>query len=92
MILLNSGITQHMKPMQSSNFVSSVAAVLLLYVLNAFILVFLVSGVSKIVMLLFAIMPFIIGKCTEYKTHGFYSNIQSFTVFCSIIYTMYLFV
>lgn len=90
MILLDCGITKHMKPMRASDFVSSVAVTLILYVINALVLVFLFSGISRIIMLGFAAMPFIVGKFAEYKYHKIFTTIQNLIVVCGIIYIVNL--
>jgi len=86
LILLNAGISDRMKPMKSSDYVSFVAVVLLLYIVNAIILFFLLTGVSRFYTLLFAAVPFLIGKLTEYRTLKRNAVIQIVIIFCSIIY------
>ncbi len=68
-----------------SPFVSSIAIFLLLYVFFEFILAIFVSGlINKLVIILFALSPFLIGKIVTYKKLKFYSIIQILCVILSI--------
>ena len=70
-------ITEKMKPMQLSNYVSSVAGVMFAYVVNAFLLILVIPDVySKILMAAFGIIPFMIGSVVSYHKLKFYSIIQ----------------
>ena len=84
--LLYFGITDKMKPMKASDYISFVSGTLLLYVINAILLILLLNGINKLYILLFAAVPFIIGKLTEYKTMKKFAVIQIVLIFCSIIY------
>ena len=68
-----------------SPFVSSIAIFLLLNELFAIILVCVVPGmINKLVIILFALSPFLIGKIVTYKKLRFYSIIQILCVILSI--------
>ena len=84
--LLHFGITDKMKPMRASDYVSFISVTLLLYIINALVLILLLNGINKLYILLFASAPFLIGKLTEYKTLKKFAVIQIVILFCSIIY------
>lgn len=86
MTMLNLGITKRMSPMKASDFVSSVTAMLLLYVLCGLILTVLISGKTKFIMLFLAIMPFLAGYFAQYKTYETFTRIQNLIMICGIIY------
>ena len=68
-------------------FVSFIAAALVLYVVSALLSVFLLPNISdKIIMLLFAASPFIIGKLVTYPKLKFYSIVQILSIIISIAY------
>ena len=68
---------------------SSVAIVMIFYILNALALVLILpQNSAKFVMLFFAVIPFLTGKVAEYKTHRLFTAIQIFVIICSIIYTI----
>ena len=84
-------ITKRMKPMTSSNYVSSVAGIMFAYVINAFLLVLLIPDFySKIIMLCFGLIPFIIGSVVNYRRLMFYSYIQILCVISSGFYIISL--
>lgn len=81
------GVTDKMKPMISSHYISSIAGVMFAYIINAFLLAVLVYDVySKILMAAFGIVPFIIGGVVNYKKLKFYSIIQILCVISSGLY------
>lgn len=84
--LFHFGIIDKMKPMKASDYIAFVSGTLLLYVINALVLILLLNGINKLYVLLFASVPFVIGKLTEYKTLGKFAVIQIVIIFCSIIY------
>lgn len=84
--LLHFGISDKMKPMKASDYLSFVTIILLMYVINAIVLMFLFDGFNKLYILLFAFAPFLIGRLAEYKTLKRFAIIQIIIIFCSIIY------
>ena len=87
LITLCLGITNKMKPMTLSNYVSSVAGVTFVYVFNAFVLVLLVPDVySKFILAAFGLIPFIIGSVANYYKLKFYSVLQILCVIMSWVY------
>lgn len=68
-------------------FVSFTGAVLLLYVLSGILFALFVFGIiSKLIILIFAVSPFIIGKAATYEKEKFYSYMQILYIAVSIIY------
>ena len=62
----------------AEHFVPFLTSILLLYIILAFVLVALLHGnLNKLVMLFFAMTPFIIGKLVTYKKVGLYSFIPA---------------
>ena len=83
------GITNRMKPMQASSYVSFSAASLLLYIINAGLILLLVPEISaKIIMFLFMLMPFFIGKFAVYPKLKFFSILQTLCVIMSGVYVL----
>lgn len=89
LILRECGITKKLSPMRASDYVSVIAIFMVLYVISAILLVIFhyYFGV-KITMLLFAIIPFAIGKAANYKEIKTYSIIQILCVILSIVYAL----
>lgn len=68
-----------------SAFVSSIAIFLLMYLLATLILIVIVPNIlHKLILILFALSPFIIGKIVTYKKLKFYSVIQILCVILSV--------
>lgn len=73
--------------MKKSDYIAVMAILFFLYVIIAFILALFLKGwTNKIVMILFAISPFIIGRIATFKTEHFYSTIQMLVFFLSFEY------
>lgn len=89
MILMDFGITKKMKPMTASAFVSSAVIILTLYILNSLILATVLPGITRILLICLAIIPFFIGKIAVYKTHRIFTAVQNFSIICGIIYMGY---
>ncbi len=53
--------------------------------LGAYIILAIIFAFFKPYMLIFALLPFVIGKFATYKTEGLYSLIQIFCIIISII-------
>ena len=69
-------------------YVSFMGAVLLLYVLSGILFaIFAPAFLAKVIIGIFAVSPFIIGKVVTYNKEGFYSFIQILCVFLSIFYS-----
>ena len=69
-------------------YVSFMGAVLLLYVLSGVLYaIFCPTIISKMIIVIFAFSPFIIGKIVTYEKEGFYSFIQILCVIMSVFYT-----
>ncbi|MBR2069767.1 MAG: hypothetical protein IJ877_08415 [Candidatus Gastranaerophilales bacterium] len=76
--------------MKASHFIASMTIFMGLYILSGFILTFFVKGIfSKILIFLFAMSPFIVGKFATYKYEKIYSLIQVFCVLISIGFIFY---
>ena len=88
LVLLDRNITKRMEPMKASEFVSFVTAGLLIYVMLAFILAIKSNGISRFVMLLFAIFPFIAGHFATYKSKRNFTLVQILVIISSVVYTL----
>lgn len=91
MTLLYKGVTKNMKPSVASNYVSSVVMVLFLYILNALVLCFLLTGIYKSIMFILAVVPFLIGRFVKYETYRSFTLLQNFIIICGIICVCRLF-
>ena len=70
-----------------STYVSFLTGVLLLYTFLAIIMGFFQKDIfHKIILILFGLSPFIIGKFATYKTEKYYSLLQILLIIGSIIY------
>ena len=89
LVLREFGITKKLSPMKASDYVSTIAGFLFVYVITAIIIVFKEGGLTdKAVMLFFAISPFVIGRLVTYEKVKIYSIIQ---ILCVILSLGYLF-
>lgn len=89
MLVRECGITKKMSPMKASDFVSSIALFVFLYVFFALLLVFILPGLhNKLIMVIFAISPFVIGKLVTYQTVKLYSFIQILCIVISAVYAI----
>lgn len=87
--LLMFNITKRLKPMRASDFVSSVAAMTIFYIINALVLALFMPQISsKFVMVFLAFAPFLIGRMAEYKTHKIFTIVQILIIICGIIYVV----
>ena len=69
----------------------AIAIFLILYFIICICFVPIVNGlINKLIMLLFALLPFIIGQVVSYKKLKIYSIIQIFCVILSIIFVIML--
>ncbi len=72
-----------------SAFISSIAAVLLLYIIFSFIMAIIVPNIiNKAFFFVFGISPFIIGKIAKYEKVNFYSIIQLICIIASGLYVL----
>ena len=75
---------------KKSNYVAGIAGLLALYIIFAFIIsIFIPQYYNKILMLLFALSPFIIGKFASYEKELLYTSIQFICVLLSTIYILW---
>lgn len=75
---------------KKSNYVAGIAGLLVLYIILAFITGILIPGVyNKIIMILFAISPFIIGKFATYDKEIVFTSIQFLCALISVIYIIW---
>ena len=75
--------------MKASHFVALMAIFMALYIVSGIILAFFIPNVlSKALILLFALSPFIIGKLATYKHEKIYSLIQIICVLISVVFIM----
>ncbi len=89
LITLFFGITKKMEPMKASAYVSAVAMALFIYVVTAIgLAIFLPSLHSKLIMLVFAISPFLIGKVASYPKLKIFSIFQILCVIMSCGYIL----
>ena len=89
LIIRECGLTKHLSPVKLSHYISLIAGFLFAYIILAVALSFFISGsINKLMMLIFAISPFIIGKLVTYQKVKFYSIIQ---IVCVIFSLGYLF-
>ena len=85
--LLKAGLSDSMKPAKSSIFVSTVAIIMFLYIINSAALALIFPQISqKLHMFGFAIAPFLLGCIANYKNRGTMTIIQILIVLLSIIY------
>lgn len=81
------GVTKKMSGMKASDFIFYVAFTMFAYILTAFLLVFFVPEITnKLIIALFGLSPFVIGKFVSYHKLRFYSIIQIMIVLLSAIY------
>lgn len=72
---------------KKSDFVAAIAVLFFLYVLFALLLViFTPVLMSKFIMLVFALSPFIIGRLATFKSENFYSILQVLIILISGCY------
>ena len=89
LIIREFGITKKISPMKASDYVSLIAGIMFVYVVCAFLIAIFFPGIhKKITMILFGLMPFIIGKLVTYKKVHFYSIIQMVCIIPSIVYAV----
>ena len=89
LVLREFGITKKMSGMRASDYISTVSAFLLGYIIFAFLLaIFLPYLLHKAVMLVLGFSPFIIGKLATYQKLKVYSIIQIFVIFLRGIYLL----
>lgn len=88
LILLDRNITKHMKPMKASDFVSSITAMFAVYAFAALVLALILPGIAKLIMLLFAIFPFVAGRLANYKTKRYFTLAHILVIISCIIYVL----
>ncbi len=82
-------IVQKNKSIKSSFLTVLIGFSLLIYLIAALlIIIFNPVLVNKIIMLMFFISPFVIGKLATYEQEGFYSLIQILIILFSIFYIL----
>lgn len=76
--------------MKKSDYVAGIALLFALYVLSALITAILIPNIyCKIVMILFALSPFIIGKMATYEKEKIYTVFQILSILASGIFVLY---
>jgi len=76
--------------MKKSDYVAGIALLFALYILSGFCLAIFVPGIyCKIIMMLFALSPFIIGRIATYEKEKFYTFVQILSVWVSCIFMIY---
>ena len=86
LILREKGYTKDFSPMKASDYISGLAGLMFFYVVSACLVAILIDGaIIKIVMLLFGLSPFIIGKLVTYEKVKIYSIIQIACIILSLI-------
>ncbi len=80
-------ISKQKDMMKASNFIACMASFMAIYVLSGIILTFAEPKLThKLIILLFALSPFIIGKLATYEKEKIYSFIQILCVLISILF------
>ena len=75
MVLREMGITKQLSPMRASDYVSSIAAFMLAYIVFAFLIaIFVPSGLNKIIFALFFFTLFVIKKDCSLQSFHFVLN------------------
>ena len=75
---------------KTAEYISVLVFVFVLYVMSAVLCAIFIPGImNKVLMMFFAISPFIIGKMATYEKETFYSYIQIFCLVVSIFYVWY---
>ncbi len=75
--------------MKASHFVAGMAIFMGIYILSGIIMGFAVKGIiNKLIILLFALSPFIIGRFATYKHIKIYSMVQIVCILISILYIL----
>lgn len=75
---------------KKSNFVVIIAGLLTFYIISAMVLaLYIPNYYNKIIMFLFAIAPFIIGKYATFEKEPFYTFLQLICVLSSVIFVCY---
>src|SRR5574344_1591223 len=73
-----------------SNYAATIAGLMGVYAVSALLLTLVVPNIAyKVLMLLFAGSPFIIGRFATYEKEILYSFIQIITAFVSVIYVLF---
>lgn len=81
-------ISKQKNIMIASHFIASMAIFMSLYILSGIILALIIPNiVNKLIILVFALSPFIIGKFATYNKEKIYSFIQIVCVLISIVFT-----
>lgn len=90
LILYKLVISKRKRTEKTAAFISFMGAMVFLYVLSGILLsIFIPNIINKLIIALFAISPFIIGKFATYEKESFYSFLQ---IFCIITSTIYCFI
>ena len=80
-------ISKQKNIMIASHFIASMAVFMGLYTLSGIILALIIPNIiNKLLILLFALSPFIIGKFATYNKEKIYSLIQIICVLISIVF------
>jgi hypothetical protein len=73
-----------------SPFVAFIGGLFVLYILSALLLAVFCPGILfKLIMFLFAVAPFILGKLVNYKQLKMYSTIQILCVILSMVFVIF---
>lgn len=72
-------------------YVSTMTGLLLLYVICGLLLIFYVPKFDKLILLLFALSPFIIGKLATYETENKYALFQIICLVLSAVFVVQLY-
>ena len=82
-------ISKQKDMMKASHFVAGMAIFMGIYILSGLVLTFIIPNIIyKIVVFVFAMSPFLIGKFANYKFEKIYSLIQVFCVLMSIAFIL----
>lgn len=81
-------ISKRKRTDKTSIYVSVMGAVLGIYVLcGVFFAIFAPTNLSKLIIAIFTLSPFIIGKVATYEKENFYSFLQIFCIAMSLFYS-----
>ncbi len=75
--------------MKASHFIAAMAIFMGIYILSGIILSFLIPNfLYRLLIIVFALSPFIIGKLATYEKEKIYSFIQVFCVLISLVFIL----
>lgn len=77
------------KPVFVGNYAASVGALLGFYSIMAIAMITQGGYIDKLVMFIFALSPYLIGRITTYRNINFFTMVQILTLILSALYAIY---